>query len=243
VFNTDALLARALLVLAGSARKLGDPERALRYEQSAGGIASTLRRWILEPVASAAADARASAWRYGLEQNEGGGVEAQRVEDTNHASFTLDFIALAVARRLGAAPGQPPVFERTDLDRLGSLLSEAAFPRGADGAPAYRVFVDDTETKHGPRGKSTARDFALTPDPERAHEVVSWWKELGGDQRTLDLGLSIRTSWGWAEAVAHDERSLAALGRYLTLAARDPAQRNARNLFLAQAVWARVAER
>jgi hypothetical protein len=243
VFNTDALLARALLTLGAVARRRGDPARALQYEHVAVGVGSALRRWILDAVERAPAASSEIEWHYGLEQTADGRVLPQRFEDSNHASFTLDFIALAVERRLSAGAGDPPLFSQQDLSRLGALLRQVVVPRGMDGQPAYRLYVNAFSVDRSERGKSSAREFSLAPEGSQRREVISWWKELAGDHRSLDLGLSIRTSWGWAEAVADDAEALAAIGQYLLLAARDPELSGSRNLFLSQATWLRVVER
>jgi hypothetical protein len=93
----------------------------------------------------------------------------------------------------------------------------------------------------GNRGKKTIAEFVYERQPGRETEVASWWKQLAGATRALDLGLSIRTSWGWSQAVSDDPVLSTQLGRYLAAAARGKRAGLPANLFLSQAVWLRLA--
>lgn len=240
VFNTDALLGRALLVWSELGRRLGDTARADRQRRVAAAVALRPSADVVEPVGRAPLADAGEAWRYGRELLPGGGARALRIEDANHASFVLDVVARAAESGLADDRGAP-LFERRQLTALGRLLP-TLYPRAQDGSPRFEVDVDPSQRVTGARGKQRALERSAPRRSQGRAEVATWRRELGGARRTLDLGLSIRTAWGWAQAVADETPRLVELGRYLEAADRGE-HAGSRNLLLARAVWLRVAER
>jgi hypothetical protein len=241
VFNTDAMFARDLMLLSSVGRLLGDNVRAESYERAAIAVGRRIRDSLVAPVVGADGRLRPDRWFYGEQVVGDGRLTPQRIEDANHASFTLDFIALAARRRLGGEGD--PIFSERDLTALGGLLGEAVFVRRPDGEPAYSVFVDPSSVvERGERRKRSAAEFSFSaaPDHGRTMEVASWWKQLAGESRSLDMGLSIRTSWGWSEAVRNRADLLRQLGQYLESEGRLGARDAAGNMFLSRAVWLRM---
>jgi hypothetical protein len=164
----------------------------------------------------------------------------QRGEDANHASFVLDFVSLAAERKL-AAPGAAPLFSSGDLDRLAALLPASVFVLDGHGAPAYAVFVDPADVTRDSRGKTRAAAFSLAADESHPKQVATWWRQLAGRERTVDLGQSIRTSWGWVEAAQRQPSLVEALGRYLAAAHGNGDDSGGANLFLSEATWIAAA--
>lgn len=240
VFNTDAMFARDLLILAKVARRLGDSARATSYETTAEAVGRRIHASLVAPMIDSEGHAHPEKWVYGLEVTDDGRVVAQRIEDSNHASFTLDFIALALERGLGDAHGNP-VFSSAELDALGSIIGQAVFVRRPDGEPAYTLWVDPAEVSTtGERGKRKVSDFAFTGDARHTAAMSSWWKQLAGSSRALDMGSSIRTSWGWSEAVQKQPALFEPIGRYLAAQASERGDDAPANLLLSEAVWLRL---
>lgn len=236
VHNTDALLGRALLVLSEVAQRLGEPARAMRYREVALAVGQTLKRLVIAPLFDEQRQVVAARWVYAHEQRTDGKLEPGRGEDTNHAAYVLDFVALAIRMELGKSRTSPALFDRAQLDALGSLLA-TVFIEDSDGGPAYEVFVEKGTVDIDSRGKTQGDEFSLRPGGTRVAEST-WYRELSGQRRSIDLGRSIRTSWGWAEAVKDQPRLYEQLGRYLL--ARSGRGVWPANLFLAGAVWWRA---
>ncbi len=237
-FNTDALMARALLLLSDVEAGLGSAHATASRQalQVAEPIAKRLERAVVQRVLGAAEAERGMAWRHGWFIGKGGALSDQRVEDFNHASFVLDFLALAAER-----PSGPPLVEPAQVRRLADLLPALAFVRGEGRRVAHRLYVASGDLRrNGPRGKLTLKGFGLSPDAERSTEVVSWWKQLGGKWRSIDMGLSIRTSWGWSRALRGQVGPLRELGAYLELVRQEPQAMRSANVFLASAAWWRA---
>ncbi len=234
VYNTDAEFSRDLAILASVARTLGDGTRAATYENVAISVGKRLRDTLIAPILEGGP--HPERWAYALELRDDQ-LTFQRVEDSNHASFTLDFIALAVERNLGG------IFTRSQLNGLGTILDASLFVKSPEGGPAYSVFVNPAETSNfGVRNKKKIKNFTFAAEGDSTTEVASWWKELAGPSRDLDLGLSIRTSWGWSEAVSDRPAVLDQIGQYLEAEARCGQNEQAANVFLSFAVWTRVKQ-
>jgi hypothetical protein len=217
VFNTDAMLARDLAQLALLADHFADHARSERAIQIVASVGSRLREKLVLPVL-AGGDVHPEAWLYGLRVKADGSLVPQRVEDTNHASFTLDFLALAATRGLRTTSGEL-IASNAEVGRLSTAVRQAAFPTNDAGAAVYALFIDArTVELTGVRAKRRAFEFSTVPTAERKTRVVSWWKELAGPRRSLDLGLSIRTCWGWLRAARRDPRLVHELGLYLVFA-------------------------
>jgi hypothetical protein len=236
VFNTDALFARALLVIGDAAGRLGDGARAARYRSAAVEIGLGLKALVVDRVLGRGGPAHADAWSYALETLAGGSTAPQRGEDANHASFVLDFLSLAAERKL-APPGAGALFSPGDLDRLAALLPTSVFVLDGQGAPAYAVFVDPADVTRDARGKTRSAAFSLAADESHPKQVATWWRQLAGRDRTVDLGQSIRTSWGWVEAARGQPALLETIGRYLTAAHGGNDDGGGANLFLSEATW------
>ena len=223
-------MADALLSLARAGSLAGDIDRARRHRAVAAAVARQLKHNLIDRVVEAAGLSIAN-WSYEL-VNDAGTFKPGRVEDTNHASYVLEF--------LDAATRDEPRIEtgwlKPDLiSRLGAAF-EQAIVRKPDGSAATELYIKAAALPLNAREKQRAREFAFEASAEYPRGVVSLWRELSGEPRTLDLGLSIRTSWGWTRALRHRPDLLAILGSYLA----DIGDRDlSRNLFLAQAVFFR----
>lgn len=228
VHNTDALFGRALLSLSHAARLEGDASRARRHRNLARAIARQIHQNLLARVLR---DDRLnlSDWTYEMIR-QGDSLRPGRPEDANHASYLLDFLTSAAAEQLDA--GASWLCPRT-VESLGAALSQVIVRR-PDGSAALELFVDPAQVRGDARGKKRASQFAFTADPTHSQRVVSWWRELTGDARTLDLGLSIRTSWGFTRALRNRPDLLDVIGRSLLASDRPNLPLN---LFLAQAVF------
>ena len=235
VFNTDALFGRALLLASALAERQGDHPRAARYHDAALTVAQGLETLVVDRVLDRSGQARPEAWLYALEAAPPRQPPVERGEDANHASFVLDFLAAAADRRLSAAGGAP-VVSPGDLDRLAGLLPGSVFVRGPDGGPALSLYVDPADVTDDARGRKRSAAFSFTASGGQRQQVASWWRQLAGERRTLDLGQSIRTSWGWSEAARRSPELLATIGRYLDAAGPQGADHGG-NLFLARAAW------
>ena len=66
---------------------------------------------------------------------------------------------------------------------------------------------------------------------------MTWWRELAGDERTIDFGASIRNSWGWTRAARADPALLSEVGRYLEAAQPRDLGSSSGSLFLSLATW------
>lgn len=220
VFNTDALLAQAFAREGELARRQGQAERAARARALVRETARSLQRLVIEPVLAEGA-LRPARWRYGV---EGPTLAPMRVEDSNHASYVLEFLS-----------SEPEAFAPQVVAGLCALLRERVFVRRADGTPAYTVFVGAGDVQSSLRGKRKLTGFSFVPEAARRRPLTSWWKELDGGRRTLDDGLSIRTSWGWSRCAQRDRALFGELGRYLETAS--DTRRLPANLFLARATW------
>jgi hypothetical protein len=235
VFNTDALFGRAFLVAATVADQQGDHARAARYHDAALAVARGLKAHVVDRVLDRSGHLHPEAWLYALEPAAPRQPRVERGEDANHASFVLDFLASAAARRL-APPRGAPLFSQDDLDRLAQLLPIAVFVHGPDGEAALSLFVDPSDVSEDARAKKRSAAFSFAPSGAQRRQVVSWWRQLAGEHRSLDLGHSIRTAWGWIEAAQRSPQLLETLGRFLDAAAAQGDGEGA-NLFLARATW------
>ncbi len=228
VHNTDALFGRALLSLSHAARLEGDATRAARYRELARAIANQIRQNLLERVLR---DDRVSIsdWTYELVRR-GDAFQPHRPEDSNHASYLLDFLAAAATDHLD---GDASWLSARTIADLGATLSQVIVRR-RDGSAAFELFVNPAEVRDDARGKKRAAGFVFAADEAHPERVASWWRELAGSTRTLDLGLSIRTSWGWTRAVRDRPDLLSLIGQSLLASDRPDLPLN---LFLAQAVF------
>lgn len=235
VHNTDALMGHALLSLAGAATLAGDVEPARRYRACAASVARQLEHNLIDRIAQHSS-IRVADWTYELVQ-DGVLFTPHRGEDTNHASYVIDFLDAVVTQRLAldAVTLTPELIER-----LGASF-EDAIVRRPDGSAATQLYVRASEPTTDAREKQRAREFSFDANAEYPRATVSLWRELSGEKRTLDLGLSIRTSWGWTKALRHRPDLLVILGGYL---AEMGERELSRNLALAQAVfWRESGER
>jgi hypothetical protein len=235
VFNTDALFARAFLLAGAVAEREGDHARAARYHDAALALAQGLKSLVTDRVLDRSGRVHPDAWLYALETAPPREPRVERGEDSNHASFVLDFLATAVERRLSTARGLP-LFSPADLDRLAALLPEAVFVQGPGGGPALSLYVDPADVTDDARGRKRSAVFSFAPSGGQRRPVVSWWRQLSGERRTLDLGQSIRTSWGWSESARRRPDLLATIGQFLDAAVASSGDHGS-NLFLARAVW------
>jgi hypothetical protein len=241
VFNTDAMFAGALSQLALLADHYSEHTRSERALRIVASVGSRLRERLVRPVL-AGGQVRPEAWFYGLRVAADGTLKPQRIEDTNHASFTLDFLTLAATRGLTTSRGEQ-IASNAEVAKLSTVVQQAAFPRNEAGAAVYALYIDPGAVERtGVRAKQRVFDFSTVATYDRKTRIVSWWKELAGPRRALDLGLSIRTCWGWLLAARRDPQLFHELGRYLGAVLDEPRALSATNTFLSAAVWFRIQQ-
>lgn len=230
VHNTDALFGRALLLLSRVATHIQDNTNAQRYRSLAQSIAQQIKLNVIDHVLQSN-KISLDAWTYELTLKDKI-FKPRREEDSNHASYLLDFLDTAAATKLDSW-----LSERLVAD-LGKAFSTLVVSH-PEGTPAIELYIDPASIQTEEGGKERCSDYVFKRDTRHTRRLVSLKRSFAANKTSLDMGLSLRTSWGWVKALRTHPELLMTLGDYLIAAAHDELPRN---LFVAQAVFWRLTE-
>ncbi len=207
IFNTESLMAIALLEISKIARLENDNANAEKYFQGAIAHGRQVKKGIVDPL-RAGGGVNVSNWMYMTTGVPGVDVKS-RPEDVGHGGLDPDVIHRFLVH--GVREGGEPMFVKEDLAIFGKILSDHVFIRDAKGRPAYRIW-------HRPVSgisKQVYEEF-LTEDPGSPDWIVStsWKYAMTEKKPRAEIGKGLRTAWGWIYGASHDPKILEQVYRY-----------------------------
>ncbi|MBL8993879.1 MAG: hypothetical protein JNM63_11100, partial [Spirochaetia bacterium] len=206
IYNTESLMAIALLNLSKAHRVEGNAAKADRYLKEALDHARQLKVGVCDRI-RAGGGVTASNWMYMTEGVVGTPVNS-RPEDVSHGGLDPDVVFRFIKEEV--RENGKPLFEPDDLRIFGKILAENVFVYDAKGLPAYSVWYKDTKAN-----KNVYTDF-LTADPgDKSYtRSTSWHYGVTDDKKRVEIGHGLRTGWGWIYGASTDANILAHTYRY-----------------------------
>lgn len=206
IYNTESLMAVALLNLSKAHRAEGNTAKADRYLKEALDHARQLKVGVCDRI-RAGGGVTASNWMYMTEGVAGTPVNS-RPEDVSHGGLDPDVVFRFIKEEV--KENDKPLFTIDDLRIFGKILAENVFVYDAKGLPAYSIWYKDVKANH-----NVYTDF-LTSDPaDRTYtRSTSWHYGVTDDKNRVEIGHGLRTGWGWIYGASTDLNILAHTYRY-----------------------------
>ncbi len=214
IYHANARMAMTLYLVSRELRERGLEKRAGDFET----LALRLGRQIQTGVVNA------DVWVHGMAQVKSNAIP-QRSEDVGHASAVLEMINLFQKNNLNY--GGKPLFRNADLVKFKDVLTNQVWVRDEQGRVSYRIYFDEDDFK---KSNGRMRDAGVRFAPPETNTLsnksgaatkkwgsaTAWHRYVGGKDRSVDTGASLRSSWGWVHAAKTDEATFTQLFRYLS---------------------------
>lgn len=150
-------------------------------------------------------------WAYGPDSVKRDG-SLSRPEDVTHGAQVVEMVALFLREKV--KDGGQPMFLESDLKAFAQILSTQILPR-SEGKPVTRIYYDGEELKKGPKWKDTVSNWQAVTNTEAGWaSAVGWKRSFSPEDKSLDTGFALRTSWGWVMAATTDKTVFKELGQF-----------------------------